>query len=244
MSALSDTADNAAGAAPSANEAEADASANLTQAVRWKVPHLTPPPAVAPARNPSLPTFVGLIILILTFFIVLTSISIKDTSKSDAAMASVQQAFAGSAITKEVVKEEDREEAARAYIAGLTDRIQSLVPLMGGKPGPAADHQVLWLPTSLAFAGDATRLEPVFPKVLAEVVRALPSIPERFAAHIEMRVCATEVGDQVRDRAVAIAGALSAQKAPLNRFSVGVAACDPARIGIAIALSPADAEAP
>ena len=242
MSALSDTADNAAPAAVPANGGEAEAPASLTQAVRWKVPHLTPPPSVAPARNPSLPTFVGLIILILTFFIVLTSISIKDTSKSDAAMASVQQAFAGNAVIDEV-KPQDEEEAARAYIAGLTDRIQSLVPLMGGKPGPAADHQVLWLPTSLAFAGDAARLEPVFPKVLAEVVRALPSIPQRFAPHIDMRLCANEVGDLVRDRAVAIAAALAAQKAPLDQFSVGIASCDPARIGIAIALAPADAEA-
>jgi len=240
MSALSDMADNAAPAASPTNGGEAEATASLTQAVRWKVPVLTPPPSVAPSRNPSLPTFVGLIILILTFFIVLTSISIRDTSKSDAAMASVQQAFSGDAVTDAVVKEKDQDEAARAYIAGLTDAIQSLVPLMGGKPGPAADHQVLWLPIDLVFAGDATRLEPVFPKVLAEVVRALPSIPQRFAAHVEMRVCATEVGDRVRDRAVAIAGALAAQKAPLNQFSVGIAACDPARIGIAIALSAAE----
>src|SRR5882672_4071399 len=32
----------------------------------------------APARNPSLPTLVGLFILILCFFVVLTSISLKD----------------------------------------------------------------------------------------------------------------------------------------------------------------------
>jgi hypothetical protein len=242
MSAFSDIAENAAGAAVPNGAAEAEAPTSLTKVVRWKVPVLTPPPAVAPARNPSLPTFVGLIILILTFFIVLTSISIRDTSKSDAAVASVQQAFSGNAVTDEV-KAQNPEEAARAYIAGLTDRIQSLVPLMGGKPGPASDHQVLWLPIGLAFAGDAVRVEAVFPKILGEVVRSLPSIPRRFAPRVEMRLCATDVSDRVRDRAVAIAAALAAQKAPLNQFSVGIAPCDPARIGIAIALAPADLEA-
>ena len=63
------------------------------------MPHAT----AGQSRNPSLPTFVGLIILILTFFIVLTSISIRDKTKSDSAIASVQEAFSGNAVTTEDV---------------------------------------------------------------------------------------------------------------------------------------------
>src|SRR5262245_51642705 len=156
-----------------ASESAKPAEATLTQAVRWRVPVVTVPHAVASSRNPSLPTFVGLIILILTFFIVLTSISIRDESKSDSAIASVQEAFSGNAVTTEDVPVKKDEEIARDYIEGLTHRIQSLVPLMGGKKGPASDHQVLWLPAELAFAADGTTMAPQFPAVLREVVNSL-----------------------------------------------------------------------
>jgi hypothetical protein len=216
------------------------AEASLTQAVRWRVPVVSVPHATAgQSRNPSLPTFVGLIILILTFFIVLTSISIRDKTKSDSAIASVQEAFSGNAVTTEAVPEKKDEEIAREYIEGLTHRIQSLVPLMGGRKGPASDHQVLWLPAELAFAADETTLAPMFPTVLREVVNSLSGVPQRLTPHIEMRLCATKPSDALRTRAVAIGAALIAEKAPLKQFSVGIAACDPKAIGIAVALTPA-----
>ena len=230
--------DTTATAAP--ESAAKPAEASLTQAVRWRVPVVSVPHATAgQARNPSLPTFVGLIILILTFFIVLTSISIRDKTKSDSAIASVQEAFSGNAVTTEDVPEKKDDEIARAYIEGLTHRIQSLMPLMGGKKGPASDHQVLWLPAELAFSTDGTTLAPIFPTVLREVVNSLSGIPQRLTPHIEMRLCATRPSDALRDRAVAIGAALVAEKAPLKQFSVGIAACDPKAIGIAVALAPA-----
>ena len=239
MDLISDTTAPApATAAP--ESAAKPAEASLTQAVRWRVPVVSAPHAKAgQSRNPSLPTFVGLIILILTFFIVLTSISIRDQTKSDAAIASVQDAFSGNAVTAEDVPAKKDEEIARAYIEGLTHRIQSLVPLMGGKKGPASDHQVLWLPAELAFAADGTTLAPIFPTVLREVVNSLSGIPQRLTPHIEMRLCATEPSNALRDRAVAIGAALAAEKAPLRQFSIGIAACDPKAIGIAVALAPA-----
>jgi hypothetical protein len=223
---------------PAASESAAKpAEASLTQVARWRVPVVSVPHATAgQSRNPSLPTFVGLIILILTFFIVLTSISIRDKTKSDSAIASVQEAFSGSAVTTEDVPEKKDDEIAREYIEGLTHRIQSLVPLMGGKKGPASDHQVLWLPAELAF-NDAT-MAPQFPTVLREVVNSLSGIPQRLTPHIEMRLCATEPSNELRARAVAIGAALTAEKAPLKQFSIGIAACDPKAIGIAVALAP------
>ena len=235
MDAISDT---TATAAP--ESAAKPAEASLTQVARWRVPVVTVPHATAgQSRNPSLPTFVGLIILILTFFIVLTSISIRDKTKSDSAIASVQEAFSGNAVTTEDVPAKKDEEIARAYIEGLTHRIQSLVPLMGGKKGPASDHQVLWLPAELAFAADGTTMAPIFPTVLREVVNSLSGIPQRLTPQIEMRLCATEPSDALRARAVAIGAALAAEKAPLKQFSIGIAACDPKAIGIAVALAPA-----
>lgn len=218
---------------------DASGEARLTQAVRWSPPVLTAAQPVAQSRNPSLPTFVGLIILILTFFIVLTSISMRDQHKSDAAIASLQDAFSGHAVVAENVPAKKDEEVVRDYIAGLTQRIQSLIPLMGGKKGPVSDHQVLWLPVDLAFPGEDAALAPSFPTVLREVINALGNIPERLTPHIEMRLCASEPSDQFRARAAAIGFALANERAPLEHFSIGVGQCDPQRIGIAVALAPA-----
>jgi hypothetical protein len=227
----------AAEAAPKGGIAEAAKSANLTQAIRWRTPVLAAPHASGQPRNPSLPTFVGLIMLILTFFIVLTSVSLRDQRKSDAAMASLQDAFSGNAPTNEAPTE-DEDAVAREYIAGLTDRLHSLVPLMGGKPAPAADHQVLWLPIGLAFASESAALDPMFPTILREAVASLASVPQRFTPHLEMRLCADQASDLLRQRALAIGAALSAERAPMQQLAIGVARCDPARVGIAIALSP------
>lgn len=222
--------------------AQSDGGATvLTQAVRWQPAALAPPPRAHQPRNPSLPTFVGLIILILTFFIVLTSISLHDQSRSEAAIASVQVAF-GNAVAAEDVAARPDEEIARNYIAGLTRRIQSLMPLMGGKKGPAADHQVLWLPLELAFPGEDATLASMFPTILREVVNALDDIPRRLTPAIEMRLCAAEPSDLLRARAMAIGAALEAEGAPLRRFSIGMARCEPTRIGIAVALTPAREE--
>ncbi|HEY3145196.1 MAG TPA: flagellar motor protein MotB [Dongiaceae bacterium] len=248
MDILSDDLQPGGAAAPDGapkGASEAVAQAGLTHAVRWRPPVIasTPRSSTGQARNPSLPTFVGLIILILTFFIVLTSISLHDQRKSEAAIASIQDAFSGTAVTTEDVNKKDDQEAARDYIAGLTDRIQSLVPLMGGKAAPASDHQVLWLPVDLAFAPGKSTLEPMFPKILREVVLSLDGIPRRLTPRIEMRLCATEPSDVLRARAVAIGAALSSEQAPMQQFSIGVTACDPKQIGIAIALAPAVEEA-
>jgi hypothetical protein len=240
MDATNDTIEPALGNADGAARGSGGET-SLTQAVRWRVPVVSAAQPASQSRNPSLPTFVGLIILILTFFIVLTSISMKDRRKSDAAIASLQEAFSGSAVAAQVVEEEKDEEVARTYIAGLTNRIQSLVPLMGGKTAPASDHQVLWLPIELVFPTATAAPAPLFSTVLREVVTSLAEVPERLTPHIEMRLCAREPSDQLRTRAVAIGAALSAAGAPLQQFSIGVASCDPAGIGIAVALRAAEA---
>ena len=230
--------------APAVPETEKGAAseATLTQAMRWRPPALASASQVQPARNPSLPTFAGLMTLILTFFIVLTSISLHDRTKSDKAIASVQAAF-GNAIPDQESPAPEVDYIAVDYIAGLTRRIQSLVPLMGGKKPPPSDHQVLWLPVELAFPGEGASLAPVFQTVLREVVHSLADVPERLAPSIEMRLCASEASDQVRARAVAVGAALARERAPLAQFSIGLASCDPAHIGIVVALAPA-VEAP
>jgi hypothetical protein len=205
---------------------------------RWTRPPLaaiTPP---SEARNPSLPTFVGLIMLILTFFIVLTSISINDSKKSDAAMASLQDAFSGTVETAQKAEDADMNIAARDFMRGLTGQIQSLIPLMGGKKSSPSEHQVLWLPLSLAFNGAATELEPGFSPVLQELLNASEKIPPRFDYQIEVRLCAAAAGDSLRQRAMALATALEKLQAPMDRFAIGTQDCQADRLGFAVAMAP------
>ncbi len=205
---------------------------------RWTRPPLATNKPPAEARNPSLPTFVGLIMLILTFFIVLTSISINDRKKSDAAMASLQDAFSGTVETVQRAEDPDMNTAARDFMRGLTGQIQSLIPLMGGKKASPSEHQVLWLPLSLAFAGSGTEMEPGFSPVLQELLNASEKIPPRFDYQIEVRLCAAVASEDLRRRAMALATALDKIKAPMDRFAIGTQDCQADRLGFAVAMAP------
>lgn len=205
---------------------------------RWTRPPLAAIKPPSEARNPSLPTFVGLIMLILTFFIVLTSISINDRKKSDAAMTSLQDAFSGTVETTQRAEDADMSIAARDFMRGLTGQIQSLIPLMGGKKSSPSEHQVLWLPLSLAFADAATELEPTFPPVLQELLNASEKIPARFDYQVEVRLCAAEPGEAVRRRAMSLATALDKLQAPMDHFAIGTQDCQADRIGFAVAMAP------
>jgi hypothetical protein len=203
---------------------------------RWTRPPLTRITPPTEARNPSLPTFVGLIMLILTFFIVLTSISINDRKKSDAAMTSLQDAFSGTVETAQRA-DADMNTAARDFMRGLTGQIQSLITLMGGKKASPSEQQVLWLPISLAFAGAATDLEPNFSPVLQELLNASEKIPPRFDYQIEVRLCAAAPSDDLRRRATALALALEKLQAPMDRFAIGTQDCQADRLGFAVAMA-------
>ncbi len=233
--------DQAAG--PSAGEEAAGGFSGVSPpAMRWQALAAPAAPVEHVARNPSLPTFVGLIMLILTFFIVLTSISINDRKKSEAAMASLQDAFSGTLAPSQAMDNLDAGRAARDFVQGLTGKIQSLVPLMGGQNATAAEDQVLWLPVSLAFAGDSTELSADFTPVLQELLTASGKIPARFDYKVELRLCDSEAGDRLRRRAAALADGLTRLQAPLARFVIGAQACQADRMAFAVALAPLPAE--
>ncbi len=229
--------------APGAGEEAAGGFSGVSlTAMHWGALAAPAPQAEHVARNPSLPTFVGLIMLILTFFIVLSSISINDRKKSEAAMASLQDAFSGVAAPLQRMDNLDADRAQRDFVQGLTSQIQSLVPLMGGQKATPAEDQVLWLPLSLAFAGDQTDLLADFTPVLRELLNASDKIPARFDYKVELRLCDDEAGERLRRRAAALADGLARLQAPLARFVIGVQACKPDRMAFAVALAPLPAE--
>jgi hypothetical protein len=225
-------AEGAAEAAP-----EAGFSGVSLTSMRWRQLVAAAPPAETVARNPSLPTFAALMTLILTFFIVLTSISINDRKKADAAMASLQDTFWGNAMP--VPRQDlDADAVQRDFIAGLTGRIQSLVPLMGGEKAATAEDQLLWLPLALAFEGDGADLLATFDPVLQELLTASGKIPAQFDYKIEVRLCTAEANERLRLRSVALADALRRLQAPLPRFAIGSQTCQPDRMAFAVALAP------
>ncbi len=236
-----DAAAPAADAPGEAAAAEGEANPGFSGATPggaiWQKLIADAPAAPAHPRNPSLPTFAALMTLILTFFIVLTSVSINDRKKTDAAMASVQDAFWGKSLPVPF-QQLDVDTVRRDFILGITGRVQSLVPLMGGEQSTAAEDQILWLPLSLAFEGEATDLLPAFSPVLQELLSASRKIPAAFDYVVELRLCASAADDRLRRRAVALADGLTQLQAPLSRFAVGIQDCAPDRMAFAVALSP------
>src|SRR5882757_2751211 len=77
----------------------------------------------APARNPSLPTLVGLFILILCFFVVLTSISLKDQHREKSVMASLERTFAGEGMS--VPSEDEPADQAKHMLGNLRAKLGS-----------------------------------------------------------------------------------------------------------------------
>lgn len=227
--------------APEQQDAGAYSGAALTGA-RWRQTIASQPQIDTQPRNPSLPTFAGLVTLILTFFIVLTSVSIKDREKSAAAMASLQDTFWGASLPVAQLGL-DADAVRRDFMAGLTGRIQSQVPLMGGEKLTTADDQVLWLPLSLAFDGEGTEMMSTFTPVLQELLNAGAKIPERFDYKMELRLCADAPDDTLRLRAISLGQALDGMKAPLARYAIGAQACRPDRLAFAVALAPRATEA-
>src|SRR4051812_21071829 len=126
------------------------------------------------ARNPSLPTLVGLLILVMCFFVVLTSISLKDANRETSVMASLSRAFSetGLAPTAPTATEED----TRKLLGDLRDTLNPEVPLVTGVQPKTADDYEMKLPRKLVFAEDGT-LASGFSGILAQAMKALKAGP-------------------------------------------------------------------
>jgi hypothetical protein len=109
-----------------------------------------------PAGNPSLPTFVSLMLMITTFMIVLTSISLHENTRMRALMSSVRDAFAGvpgatSAGTEAAAKEQ--------LLGQVVSGFKTAVPLANVDAAAGGDRLELTLPLTAALdtaTGDVT----------------------------------------------------------------------------------------
>jgi hypothetical protein len=197
--------------ASDSSAADSAAHAERVAAIRQAMPQWAQLASGAPpaaARNPSLPTLVGLFILILCFFVVLTSISLKDQHREKSVMASLERTFAGEGMS--VPAEDEPADQAKRMLGNLRAKLGSEVPLVSGVTPETSDVLVLDLPRSLVFAGAGSDLAPAFTQILAQASQALKTGPADFAYEIEIGVSAPTLDDKAVAAGNAIAGALRA----------------------------------
>jgi len=161
-----------------------------------------------PSRNPSLPTLVGLFILILCFFVLLTSISLRDQGREKSVMTSLARTFAGTGTAAPAATTVEAEQKSRKMLGDLQAELNAEVPMVSGVPATTADDYVLKLPRGLVFAGDGPKLAAGFPHILSQALTALKVGPTDYAYEVEAVVSAPQIDDKAIAAGTAVEGAL------------------------------------
>jgi hypothetical protein len=227
-----------AGAQTAAPDDEAAAHAARAAEIQRAVPQWI---AVAsghegPSRNPSLPTLVGLFILILCFFVLLTSISLRDKDRESTVMASLARTFSGQGAAPPVAGAE-AERQTRKMLGDLRAELNAEVPLVSGAAPATSDDYVLRLPRSLVFA-DGTKLAEGFSGILDRAFAALKTGPNDFAYEIEALVTAPRIDEQAIASAAAVESALRAAGFANDAAVVGLEPGDGATVTLTVRLRP------
>ena len=188
------------------------------------------------ARNPSLPTLVGLLILILCFFVVLTSISLRDQNREQSVMAGLSRAFSetGLASSSPDAKEAD----ARKLLGDLRAELNAEVPLVSGVKPETADDYELKLPRRLVFEADGTTLASGFSGILAQAMRALKTGPNDFAYEVEVALSTPQMDEKAIAAGSAVAAALRDAGFANDAASVSLQPGDGAIVSVTVRLRP------
>ena len=190
----------------------------------------------APARNPSLPTLVGLLILILCFFVVLTSISMRDQTREQSVMAGLSQAFSKSGLAPDSPAAKEAE--TRKLLGDLRSTLNAEVPLVKGVAPDTADDYAFNMPRNMVFAEDGTSLASGFPNTLDQAMKALKTGPADFAYEVEVVISAKQMDSTAIAGATAIAAALRKAGFANDAASVSLQPGDGAVVALTIRLRP------
>jgi hypothetical protein len=189
-----------------------------------------------PSRNPSLPTLVGLLILILCFFVVLTSISMRNTDREKSVMSGLSQAFAKTGLAPSSPVGEEAE--TRKLMGDLRAALNAEVPLVNGVKPETADDYVMNLPRNLVFAENGTQLASGFPGILAQAMKALKTGPADFIYEVEVAMSTPQMDEKAIAGATAIAAALRAAGFANDAASVSLVPGDGQTISLTVHLRP------
>lgn len=226
--------------ASDSSSGDSEAHAERVAAIRQAMPQwvqLSSGFKPAASRNPSLPTLVGLFMLILCFFVVLTSISLKDQHREKSVMASLERTFSGEG---QAVPSADQppEQQAKLMLGNLRAKLVAEVPLVSGATTETADTLVLNLPHEGVFAGPGADLAPAFGRMLDQTSQALKTGPADFAYEIEVGLTAPALDDKAVAAANAVANALRAAGFANNTAMVSLTPGTTGTIALAIRLRP------
>lgn len=179
-----------------------------------------------PAGNPSLPTFVSLMLMITTFMIVLTSISLHENTRMRALMSSVRDTFAGVPGAARA----GTEEAAREQLLGqIVTGFKTAVPLANVDAAAGGDRLELVLPLTAALDTATGAVTADFHAGMKAMAAALGKRPAELDYDLEIRFDDSALGS-------AHAAALAAAA-----LQGGIA---PAHLSLATGLVKADLDSP
>jgi len=190
----------------------------------------------AMARNPSLPTLVGLLILILCFFVVLTSISMRSKDREHSVMAGLSQTFSNTGLAPSSPVGEEAE--TRKLLGDLRAALNAEVPLTNGVKPQTADDYEYTMPRNLVFNADGTSIASGFPGILAGAMRALKTGPARMPDEIEVALSAPQMDDKAIAGASTVAAALREAGFANDTASVSLQPGDGQMISLTVRLRP------
>jgi hypothetical protein len=193
--------------------------------------------AGSPARNPSLPTLVGLLILIMCFFVVLTSVSLRDRNRERSVMGSLEQAFSGQGVAAPSA-DEAPDQQARRMLGNLRANLSAEVPLVSGVPPVQADDLVLMLPRNLVFVGTGPELAPDFQHILDRTLAALKTGPTDFAYEVEVAISAPRLDQNAVASGAAVEAALRRAGFAIDNAVVSLSTGDGATVALVVKLRP------
>ena len=199
---------------------------------------LTPPPAEK-RRDPSLVPFLSIQLLILAFFIILTSHATLNDEKVRSVTESVQQHFAG--IRENVTSGPQGgplEPEARSALRNVMVSFQGLVPLDSSVRQLSALEQTIRLPADLFFAQDSADLLESRRSLIEEVMRALDLRPRGWGYELELLLQGDPPDTLTITRAATLAEALAGDGSPQGSTVVAMGQGDPGWLVLLVRLRP------
>ncbi len=180
-----------------------------------------------PAGNPSLPTFVSLMLMITTFMIVLTSISLHENTRMHELMSGVKATFA--------LGKEDQRPSEGEILGAAAAGFRAALPLAEVAGESGGNNLVLTLPITSAIdtTGKATTRE--LEDGLAALAKALVNLPQDTGYEVELRFADRDFSNEY---AGVLAAAAMNRGVPPARFFIGNGAGDKANITLLLKLAP------
>ena len=184
-----------------------------------------------PAGNPSLPTFVSLMLMITTFMIVLTSISLHEYTRMRALMSGVRDTFA---LTSGTARDGEGQTAARILGAAALG-FHTSVPLAEVEGPTGGNRVILTMPISTVIDTTTKAATTEFEKGVAALAAALAGRPADLDYELELRFSDGAVADAF---ASALATTASAGGIDPARLFVGTAPGPRESLSLLVRLDP------